>query len=345
MTSVWYASREDVKSALDVKDTSRINARVDRALESASRQVESILHRRFYPEIATRYFPWPDAIEDQGTIWFDDSELISATTVTSSGTSIAMGSYYLEPNRFGPPYNRIEMSQAAGTSLGGGYGQRDVAIAGTWGYQNDETSGAVLSGAVLAGDSTITTGPGFVGMGQLLRVDSERMIVTGKSSVTTGQALTVALLAANNGTTVTVADGTKIAVGETVLIDAEYMRVVDIAGNNLIVQRAWDGSILAAHTIGAVLYAPRKLTVSRGQLGTTAAGHADAASVLRFAFPGPVRTFTIALAMDTIEQESVAYARTTGSGNSIRDTGGRGLELARKNAIVACGRFARMRTV
>lgn len=345
MASVWYATREDVKSALDVKDTSRINARVDRALESASRQVESILHRRFYPELATRYFPWPDSVGDAGTIWLNDSELISTATVTSAGTTFAASGYALEPNTMGPPYNRLELGKAGGLSFGGGYGQRDVAITGLYGYQNDESTGPALSGAVLAGDATITTAAGFVGMGALLRVDSERMIVTGKSSVTTGQTLTVALLAANNGTIVTVADGTKIAVGETVLIDAEYMRVVDVAGNNLIVQRAWDGSILAAHTIGATLYAPRRLTVARGQLGTTAAGHADGAPVYRFAFPGPVRTFTIALAMDTIEQESVAYARTTGSGNSIRDTGGRGIEIARQHAITACGRFGRMRSV
>src|SRR5690606_22447868 len=57
----WYTTRETVKAALDYKETARNDAQVDRAIESASRAVEGLLHRRFYPETATRYFDWPNA--------------------------------------------------------------------------------------------------------------------------------------------------------------------------------------------------------------------------------------------------------------------------------------------
>jgi len=343
MASVWYVTRDEVKAALDMRNTARADPKIDRNIESCSRQVEAILHRRFYPEIATRYFPWPDSVDEPGTLWLNDSELVSATTITSGGVTIAAGTgYNLEPNQWGPPYNRVEILRSGTASFGGGYGQRDVAITGVFGYQNDETPGPVLAGAIATTSTTaLTTGAGNVSVGALIRVDSERMIVTARSSVTTGQTLTGALLAANNGTTVTVADGTALAIGETILVDAERMTIDDIAGNTLVVRRAVDGTVLATHSIGATLYAPRRLTVARGQLGTTAATHADASTVQLFVFPGPVRAFTMALTMDTIEQESAAYARTTGSGNSIRDTGGRGLEIARKTAITAVGRFGR----
>ena len=47
------------------------------------------------------------------------------------------------------------------------------------------------------------------------------------------------------------------------------MLITDIAGNNLIVKRQKSGSTLAAHT-GSTIYAPRQVTITRGDLGTTA---------------------------------------------------------------------------
>lgn len=54
-----YATREEVKSALDIKQTARNNDQVDRAIDSASRAVEGLLHRVFYPTFDTRYVDWP----------------------------------------------------------------------------------------------------------------------------------------------------------------------------------------------------------------------------------------------------------------------------------------------
>lgn len=345
MANVWYVTREAVKLAADVKETARANTKIDRIIESSSRQAEAILHRRFYPEIATRYFGWPDDRFNPDDLWLDDQELISATSVTTSGGQLATSAYSLEPSGLGPPFNRVSVLRSAGSSFGGGYGQRDIAIAGTYGYKIDETAGATVVGTALAADTSLTVGPGAPGTGALIRLDSERLIVTGRSSVTTGQALTALLDIKANATMASVADGTQFAIGEQLLIDAEYVRVVDIAGNNLIVQRAADGSVLAAHQIGAVLYAPRRLTVARGQLGTTAAGHSNGSTVQTFNFPAPLRVFVMALTLDTLDQESSAYARTTGSGNTIRDTGGRGIEVARRNAITALGRFNRTAAV
>jgi len=56
-----YATREDVMRALDSKLTARNAAQIDRALQSASRDIEALCHRTFYPEQAERSWDWPDS--------------------------------------------------------------------------------------------------------------------------------------------------------------------------------------------------------------------------------------------------------------------------------------------
>ena len=59
MQQPWYATREQVKRALDSAETARNNAQVDRAIASASRTIEAQMHRRFYPWDGIRYFGYP----------------------------------------------------------------------------------------------------------------------------------------------------------------------------------------------------------------------------------------------------------------------------------------------
>ena len=64
MQQPWYANREQVKRALDVAETARNNAQIDRAIAASSLSIEKQLRRRFYPWDGTRYFgfqPWRDS--------------------------------------------------------------------------------------------------------------------------------------------------------------------------------------------------------------------------------------------------------------------------------------------
>ncbi|WP_449342453.1 hypothetical protein, partial [Streptomyces aurantiogriseus] len=152
-----YATREDVMHALDVKPTAYNSAQIDRALQSASRGVEALCHRRFYPEAATRYFDWPSSqYRPSWRLWLDDNELISITTLTSGGTTIAASDYFLEPNRTGPPYNRLEIDLDSNAAYGGGdTHQRDITITGLWGYRNDETLVADVDEAMTATETDL----------------------------------------------------------------------------------------------------------------------------------------------------------------------------------------------
>lgn len=348
---VWYATREEIKAELDAKETTRSNTRIDRALEDASRRVEGLCHRRFFPVQATRYFDWP--ARGGATPWvlrLTDQELISVASVASGGATLTADEYLLEPVNYGPPYDRLEIDLGSSASFGGGdtY-QRDIQISGLWGYRNTEAAAGALAEALDATETAVDVDgatSATVGVGSLLRVDSERMLVTGRRQLDTGQTVGGSgLTIQNSDVTLTVQNGTAFAAGEVVLVDGERMLVEDVAGNTLVVKRAWDGSPIAAHTAGTTVYAPRTLIVARGVLGTTAAAHGSGALVAVWTAPGPVRQLTVAEAVTDLLQGRSGYARTAGSGESEREVSGRGLADLRQSAYRECGRKARMRSV
>jgi hypothetical protein len=348
-----YATREDVMRALDTKLTARNAAQIDRQLQAASRDADKLCHRRFYPEQATRYFDWPSS--QYGTawrLWLDDSELIEVTAISSGDTTISTSDVLLEPNRSGPPYSRLELNISSNAAFGGGdTHQRDITVTGLWGYTNDESSVGSLASAVSSASATsITVNAGAsaaLGVGSVLRIDDERMLVTGRNMAYTGQTLATALEAQAKTVTVEVADGSGYEADEVILIDGERMLVVDIAGNNLVVKRAWDGSTLAAHDQFTAIYAARSLTVARGALGTTAAAHADTTAVVRWEPPALVRQLVIAEAISGLTSETSGYTKAvrSGEGGSERNRDTSALGALRQSVYDAVGRKARMRSV
>lgn len=352
MTQPWYATVEDVKEAPDFKESARADRRIARVLESASRSVEDLCHRRFYPETATRYFDWPTGARPW-RLWLDDSELISVTTLSSGGTTIAASDYFLEPNRSGPPYNRVEIDLSGSAAFGGGdTHQRDITITGLFGYRNDETVVADVDEAMTTTETDLdVTDSASIGVGNLLRIGSERLIVTAKAMKDTGVNIDAAdsLTASVGDVSITLSTTTGApTVGETILIDSERMLVVDRAGAVLTVKRAWDGTVLAAHSANADIYAPRTLTVTRAALGTTAATMVAGDDIYRWDPPGLVRDLTIAEAIHRLGAEQAGYARTrrTGDGgNSEKALDTTALPALRDQVYRAYGRKARVRAV
>lgn len=319
----WYATREAVKAAPDVKETARNDRQVDRAIDAASRSVDGELKRRFYPEVATRSFPAPG-----GRVLFP-GDLVTVDTVTASGAAVSAADFDLLPVT-GPPFTRIEFDG----SVSYGADRRAIEIAGTWGY-NDETEPAGELAAAVADATTTTvdvTDAAAVGVGDLLSIEAERILVADRAMLDTGQDLAANLTASVADTTVTVADGIGYSVGEILLIDSERMLIVDIAGNELTVRRAWDGSVLASHTAPADILALRRLTVERGVLGTTAASHLQGTAVTRQMYPGPVVALTVALALQELLGEPSGYGRQISVSGSETQIGGRGLDQIRDDA-------------
>lgn len=351
---VWYATRESVMNALDSKLTARNAGQIDRALESASRDVDALCHRTaFAPTTATKSFDYPGPqYARPWRLWLDGNSLISVTTLTSGGVTIAATDYFLEPNQYGPPYDRIEIDLDSSASFSSGdTHQRAISITGLWGYSNDESTAGAITEALDASETGVDvdgTAAALLGVGSVIRVDSERMLVTGRTMADTGQNLGADIDQQMKTVTVPVASGAAFTTDEVILIDGERMLIVDIAGNNLIVKRAWDGSANAAHTLGADVYALRTLTVQRGALGTTAATHSSSAPILRWDPPGPVRDLTIAEAVAQVTNELAGYARVRKSGDggtSERATDATALKGLRDRVYASHGRKGRVRAV
>lgn len=343
MGTPTYATREAVKLAAEQYGT-LIESRIDQALEEATDDINRALRRKFYPIVATRYFSWPPAdYSNSYTIRFaEDEEFIEVTSVVSDGVAIDDADYFLEPVNQGPPYTWLELNRGTNAAFSSGAtNQRQVAIAGTLGYKNETSPAGTLAAAPDATTTTLdVSDASLVGVGDLLNLETERAIVTGRSWLTSGQALQTPVTANLADVTLAVTNGAGFHVGELLLLDAERMQITDIAGNNLVVKRQRDSTVLAAHT-GSTIYTQRRLTVERGALGTTAAAHANALAVTRQRYPRLIQQLCRAVAIDNLMQDSSAWSRTIGSGDNERQATGRALQKLWADAMSAYGRQMR----
>lgn len=345
ITSPVYCGRDDVLLALEAKSTVRENARIDRAVMSAARTIEGLLHRRFYPEDATRYFDWPNfAYAYPWRLWFRQYDLVSATEVTSGGVAIPIGEVFFEPanKESWEPFTYLELDRSSSASFGGGSTpQRDIAVTGTWGYSAITTAaGALVASIGLSDTSAACSNGSQVTAGTLLLAGSERILVTDNSMTDTSRTITADLANQNNAVSVTVSGGTFFQ-GETLLVDSERMFVTDVAGSTLTVTRGFAGSVLASHASGAEVYALRGLTIQRGVLGTAATLHSGGDQLARFVYPGPVAELAVALSIDGALQESSGYSRTVGAGDNLRNASGAALESLAAQVAMTYGRKSR----
>jgi hypothetical protein len=344
-TEPWYATRDDVMSALDVAETARTHAQIDRLIAAASRSIDSLCHRKFHPWVGTRYLDWPtEQCARGGWAWLDANEVIELTNVVSGGTTIASSDYFLYPLS-GPPFTRLEIDLSSSATLGGGAThQRDLVLTGTFGYGADTATVGTLAEAVDTAETSIDLSSS-VGVGTLLLVDNEYMHVSGRLLLTTGQTVNSALTASKGSTSVAVDDGTLFTLGEVITIDAERMLITDIAANSLIVERAWSGSTLAAHDSGSTVYAPRTAVVERAGCGTAAASHSSGATVYRHVPPALVTSLAVSEAVWALQNEQSGMARTVGEGEASRQVTQSTIRPLREQVLGIYGRKMRHRAV
>lgn len=326
----WYTTRETVKSALDSNDNGlSSDAQVDRAIEAASRSVDKLCHRVFYPRADTRYFDWPNVQHaSPWRLWLDQDEIVSVDTLVAGAVTIPTGNFFLESANRGAPYRRVEINVGTSSAFAPGpqTWQRAISITGVFGWP--ESLAALTTLTANIGTTTATTcavaDSSTVGVGDHIKVDTEYLRVTNKTWTSTGVTLAADLTDKKNAQSVTLS--APVNAGETILLNAEQMFVFAVSGNVAQVVRGFGGTTNAAHTGSVAVYAPRTLTVTRGNHGSVAATHTSASAVSVAQYPGPVVALTVAYAIDQIEQERSAYARTVGSNENIRSATGSALQ-------------------
>lgn len=288
-------SRQKLARSLDYQEVARNNGQIDLALAQATANTEGFLHRGFFPWYGTRYFDWPN--RDNPVNWrirLDDHDLIELTSGTAGGTTLTPANMLLYP-KHGPPFTAIETS-VAGSSFyqSGNTWQNALAFTGLWGYRNDVRNVATLVGTINASQTTLVFSPSVeVGVGDVLKIDNEYLVVRGLTTSTSGQTLQTPLTASAASTAVAVTTGSAFLVDEVITLDTESMLIVGITGNTLIVKRAWDGSVLATHT-GSTIYVSRTATVDRGACASTAASHTTGVTIAQHVIPASVQALTLA---------------------------------------------------
>lgn len=319
MVEVAYITREEIKSALDVQGTMRDDTTIDLEALASSRAIEGEVLRYFYPSVSTQTFDWPDhQYSAVWRLWLDQREMAGPPSqVLAAGvdiTSSVMARPDDAPLR-GRPFTKLEIDLSGSAAFNAGATfQRAISVTGPFGFCQTERAAGTLANGVNATDTAIDFGvPGYRGVGSIVRVDTERMIITDRNTADTGQTLgSGGLTASNAATTVPVTDTTQFAVGETITIDAESMLVQKTVGTYLVVKRAWDGSVLAAHAAGATIYANRLCTVVRGALGTTPATHTQGAAIAENDPPSLIRQLALAQSVVSLIQTRAGYPAPTG---------------------------------
>jgi len=353
VSNACYCTREEVQRALDIKPTQLDAIRVDRAIETARDDIEALTHRRFYNVVETRYFDWPNyQYAYPWRVWFDAAELADITSpvpVVTTGTTVvpAANLFWGNPSYPYAPFNYVEINRATNSAFGvSATPQRDISILGLFGFWNRTTSAGALGAAITdtTGTSITLTNSNSPGVGDVMIVDSESMLVQDRSFVSTGNTqfagLTTALASDNS---LTVSGGT-FYTGETLLLDSEQLLVISVSGSVLTVKRAWNGTVLATHS-GATIYAGRNLTVSRGYGGSTAATHSNSAAVTISLIPAAVKSLAIAEALNIIQQETSGYSHMTGEDGMQQTITGGTLDELRDQVYTQYGRKARRRVI
>lgn len=322
----FYVTREAVKLAGNINGPSE-HSRLDRIIAARTDSIERWLGRHFYPRIETRLFDWPSTDQTPYQLLLN-ADLLEIIDLDAAGIDIL---HFFGYPQSGPPFSRIEIDLAFGESFtAGGSWQNQVSVEAIWGYSRDLDDAGALVGTINDTVKTLdVSNSALVGVGDLLKIASEYLIVTRRSlkSIST---LTAGFDGEENTRLVPVVDGTLFHVDELITIDAERLLIEDIAGNNLICQRQQDASLLAAHLTAAPVYAARTLIVERGAVGTTAAAHLDALAVQRNRPPGLITELAVAEVLATREQELHGYGREIGQGDGAFELRGIGVASLRK---------------
>ncbi len=347
-----YATREQVLRPLQIMESAYVGSLIDATILSASRKVEALTRRRFYPERRTILLDWPNY--SYAPTWEVDlgvNELISVETVTSGGTAVTSDIILRRYDGMqNPPYNRIQIDLSSNSAFSAGTTwQQSLSLVGLFGDEDTATDTArgQLSADATSGASTISLEPssttGFldIGIGSLLLIGTERLLVIDKRMVDSGATISANVLATQNATTLTSASASSFVAGETILIDSERFLIQDIAGTSITVERAFDGTALATHSSGASIYALRTAVVQRGVLGSTAAAHTDQDAIYVHAYPSLVNRLTVAETLMDIQQQSAAYGRVIASGTAVREFTGVGIKDLREMVRAQHGRVSR----
>ena len=312
-----YCTREEVARALNIGLVGSDFSKIDRAVQSAADSLDRLCKRKFYYTTATYSIDWPNyQYAYPWRLWLNQYELAGQPSLVVSGPYlptplvIPSSNYILQPINDGPPYTNIELRRDQNSAFGNNTTpQNDIQITGPFGYWMLTQSAGTVTASVAPSDVVLQVSSGASpGVGDVVNLDIERMIVTDSTFTSTGVPFLTGITSAQSNDNIgTVTNGVNFSVDEQIMVDFEIMLITQIFGNTIIVKRAFGGSILNTHSAGNI-WARRQVSVLRGQLGTAAAVHSQNAPITIAQIPGLVKQLAIAEAVTWPNLEAGGYS-------------------------------------
>src|SRR5579883_436978 len=212
-----YCGVEHLKRAINDQTNDRDDLILEH-LNAASRDLELWLGRRFVPVTATNAYRWPPFhVAASWEVWTEEDLLsVSLLQVAAAGQNaepVTLTHYWLEPQAFGPPYNRVEVDLSSSDVFQSGpTPQRGVQITGQWGYCATTVPAGTLAAAITSATQTRigVSVPTTLNQGDVLLVDAEALSVDVSPQLASG---TLAVRRGVNGTVATThSNGAALAV-------------------------------------------------------------------------------------------------------------------------------------
>lgn len=260
---------------------------------------------RTFHGLGLPYLYLPPLLALTGNILNDDDTLVSTDFI------------YIPEGRWwaNGPYSQLDVDPDAVNLSVWMNEQEGVSIPGRWGlYEESESTGATVADTTQqdASQATLKVSSGAkVSPGMVLLIGTEQEHVTGWSTPTAAvTTLGAAWDAQSSEVTLAAA---LLNIGEVGRVGLEQFKVLDNNGTLYYVQRGWNKTRQVSHLSAANVDVYRTVEVVRGVNGTTAATHANGASVSRYKAPSDVNYLCRQIAALMLKKAQAGFAGKTGN--------------------------------
>ena len=220
------------------------------------------------------------------------------------------------------PYSRLDVGPNALNISAWVSEDEGVVIPGRWGlYEETELTDATVNNTTSQSASQLTllvSDGSKVSPGMVLLIGTEQEHVTGWGDPTA--AVTTLSVAVDAVTTEFTLAAASLNVGEIGRIGLEQFKVLDKNGTLYYVQRAWNKTRQAVHTINSSVDVYRTVEVVRGVNGTTAAIHLNGVSVSRYKAPSDVNYLCRQIAALMLKKAQAGFAGKIGNADTGETT-------------------------
>jgi hypothetical protein len=245
--------------------------------------------------------------------------MLAITTLLHDGTTLSTpADYLLYPSGrewLNGPYSWLQIAEGGQLNCWKAEAQV-VSLAGRRGlYELVGSTGTQLSAQQLIGDAALLVKDGSkLSPGMVVKLTDEQALVTA-TGAPTASTTTVSVAVAAADVELTLADETKVNVGEIIRLGFEQCKILDknSTSHKVSVIRGYNNTLKTTHAISTPVDVYRTFAVTRAVNGTVAAAHAADLAIDRYQVPEDLGFLAREIAGLMLKKEQSGYAGRTGN--------------------------------